>query len=1159
MNEVTLDLTPWEPPLTQLPADWIAFADILTQQLKGRQHIHVLNVSINARRVRGQLQRWGLPGTVVLAGYLLECGEEDIRCSNLEGAETVLSHIREANIYARYIEEENLPPLLSPPYKDLGALLIAVALFFQALLTLQEQSNEQPYAGKIQSAIDSVGRTLLNIAKRLGMWEFKREVEDLTMHLRSPHKFAESKQELTYILKQEQKILEDVCRFLSDSYKDATQQRINVILKACGVAGMGRRLQDFYKTHSSKKITFTGFDLVTFNVIVPTVEECYTAFGVLNQLGSIQDRVIEQIANPKPNGNSHLMLKLLINSKSLNPHTIDSSENQTYACLLQIGTHTMNAITWFGCLYEDCFPLYSLPQQKNEIEYPSVTQLWHSREGKATLTIRQDLAIGHVLPNIKKPIVVYDKNRKAVLLPKGATALDFAYAVDSETGEHAVDAIVNNRRSPLYRMLDTGDIVEIRTSSEIQTQDYWLNQNYSRTRIARRKIQESLSRRLLNRSGYNRLHQILERYHYMLTPEALDEELRILVKQNKLGAPLEYLERLDKGGKAPFTPEWAAQEIMQQLTERNELSLIERGWSSWVPTLDMHLTANKKNTFRQRLCGFCHPTYPLDLKIMGRTRKRNNELVVHKDSCPYLIERSTDQLPILLPMSWKIQPPAFRVSFFMFAQDRRGLIFDLSRQLRKYQCELVSIQAEVIKFGQARIRFTIETHTDREVFDIWGALLHIDDVTKVELDTAATAVNICDRLRQLRKQGISPVETIDLEHVWEESMIIQQPRNIVLINPFDISRPVSGKMFFGRSSETETMRMELCDSERGKALVLHGPLRSGKSSICTNFIEYQLRDPFWGVLFSLQNVMEHDEEAILMQIAERVCAKFNEQFQRSAPNWQEYHESDPETRFRRILQDCLTQVPETRLILTLDEFGGAIESHEKDILSFRFFNYWKELIREIPQLSLVIILPTSAHRQLTSARFSNVFSFSQAVPVSFLDNRSAQQLLVEPLREEHIEIHPTTVALAQKYTGRNPYYMTLLGQQLFQLLNREPHLQLITDTHLRLIAEQMIVTGSNHNFEFLIKEIQNKTELRVLEAIVEISNQTRQTKVQLRKIAAFVKLPMPAVRRYLDRLKNGLIIDENGPNSNPYYSFKIELARRWLTNNHWFFGLSVHR
>jgi hypothetical protein len=188
-----------------------------------------------------------------------------------------------------------------------------------------------------------------------------------------------------------------------------------------------------------------------------------------------------------------------------------------------------------------------------------------------------------------------------------------------------------------------------------------------------------------------------------------------------------------------------------------------------------------------------------------------------------------------------------------------------------------------------------------------------------------------------------------------------------------------------------------------------------------------------------------------------------------------------------------------------------------------------------------------------------VFSFSQALPVSFLDNRSAQQLLVEPLREEHIEIHPTTVALAQKFTGRNPYYMTLLGQQLFQLLNREPHLQLITDTHLRLIAEQMIVTGSNHNFEFLIKEIQNKTELRVLEAIVEISNQTRQTKVQLRKIAAFVKLPMPAVRRYLDRLKNGLIIDENGPNSNPYYSFKIELARRWLTNNHWFFGLSVHR
>ena len=64
-----------------------------------------------------------------------------------------------------------------------------------------------------------------------------------------------------------------------------------------------------------------------------------------------------------------------------------------------------------------------------------------------------------------------------------------------------------------------------------------------------------------------------------------------------------------------------------------------------------------------------------------------------------------------------------------------------------------------------------------------------------------------------------------------------QPRNPKLRNPFDISRPATAKMFFGRSSETATMQRELCEGEQGKALILYGPRRSGKSSIIKNFLE----------------------------------------------------------------------------------------------------------------------------------------------------------------------------------------------------------------------------------------------------------------------------------------------------------------------------------
>src|SRR6266571_5657690 len=128
-------------------------------------------------------------------------------------------------------------------------------------------------------------------------------------------------------------------------------------------------------------------------------------------------------------------------------------------------------------------------------------------------------------------------------------------------------------------------------------------------------------------------------------------------------------------------------------------------------------------------------------------------------------------------------------------------------------------------------------------------------------------------------------------------------------------------------------------------------------------------------------------------------------------------------------------------------------------------NLGKQLISEMPQLSLVVVLPTSSHKLLTSKKFVNLFSFAQHLPISFLDTESAKQLLVDPLRDQSIEIHPNTVALALKLTGGNPYYVTLIGQQLIHYLNREIHQQLIADADLRVVIDQLIEKGASQNFD----------------------------------------------------------------------------------------------
>src|SRR5258708_39811236 len=106
-------------------------------------------------------------------------------------------------------------------------------------------------------------------------------------------------------------------------------------------------------------------------------------------------------------------------------------------------------------------------------------------------------------------------------------------------------------------------------------------------------------------------------------------------------------------------------------------------------------------------------------------------------------------------MTWQLQPPAFRVAFFVIAQDRKGLILVLAKHLRRHQCDLLEIKAKAIsKFGEARIVFTIDVYSDKEELEIWHELSRIENVTKVEIHAVSTTAHLRDRLQKLRKQRV---------------------------------------------------------------------------------------------------------------------------------------------------------------------------------------------------------------------------------------------------------------------------------------------------------------------------------------------------------------------------------------------------------------------
>ncbi len=454
--------------------------------------------------------------------------------------------------------------------------------------------------------------------------------------------------------------------------------------------------------------------------------------------------------------------------------------------------------------------------------------------------------------------------------------LDFAFAYDEEIGQHAVEGFVNSRKEPLYRMLNAGDIVDIRTSDDPQTQEYWIERKYVTTSRALSAIQKQ---RFSEYKGYGLLRQKLERNRYKLAEDELSQELYDFVKRHHLGTVNAYLKQLDEGADLRYTPDWAAQQIMQQIKERNEQ--VVAGKPNWVAQLDPQFADKHIYYLPKSSCNVCLPTYPRDSNIVGYVSQGEKALVIHSAHCPRLIDRQHKQRAPFYSLTWHLLP-TFRVGFSATAQDRRGLVFDVSKQLRHHQCVLVSIYAQAV-YRDARLHFIIETYDTGEVAYILQKIKRVKGIIDIGIDPLKTSPQVYEQLQYLREESLLSREKIEADYAWEEARAALGSRRPVLRNPFNISRPPDEKMFFGRTSEIKKLQRELCTDERGKAIFLYGPRRSGKSSLCNHFLEQYVHPPYWHVHYSLQGATGQNETTILMQLAEEVCWAFQERFNQRPP------------------------------------------------------------------------------------------------------------------------------------------------------------------------------------------------------------------------------------------------------------------------------------
>ena len=306
------------------------------------------------------------------------------------------------------------------------------------------------------------------IAHRLGLNFTYRELQDLAFRFLHPWRY----EILSKALNKSRNRRKDLIARVQGEVESAFRKF------GLSVRTMGREktLYSVYRKMDSKHLSFSQVtDIYGFRIVVPELSDCYTGMGVLHQLYKpLPGKFRDYVAIPKVNGYQSLHTTLI------GPFGTNIE--------LQLRTHAMDVVAESGVA---AHWLYKASEPNSDTSQRLGTQWLQS-----LLDIQQETHdASEFWDHIKidlfpDAVYVFTPKSKIMALPRGATVMDFAYAIHSDVGNRTVAARINSEQRPLRTELNNGDIVEIITSDNAEPNPAWLS--FVKTGRARSKIRHHL-------------------------------------------------------------------------------------------------------------------------------------------------------------------------------------------------------------------------------------------------------------------------------------------------------------------------------------------------------------------------------------------------------------------------------------------------------------------------------------------------------------------------------------------------------------------------------------------------------------------------------------------------------------------------------------------
>ncbi|MBX3609167.1 MAG: bifunctional (p)ppGpp synthetase/guanosine-3',5'-bis(diphosphate) 3'-pyrophosphohydrolase [Hydrogenophaga sp.] len=613
-------------------------------------------------------------------------------------------------------QAESFRKMLLAMAKDVRVILIKLADRTHNMRTMGDMPRDKWH--RISSETLEI---YAPIAHRLGLNFTYRELQDLSFRFLHPWRY----EVLARALEKARGRRRDLIARVQHEVEDAFARHSMPVR----ILGREKTLYSVYRKMDSKHLSFAQVtDIYGFRIVVPELTDCYTALGLLHQLYKpLPGKFRDYVAIPKVNGYQSLHTTLV------GPFGTNIE--------FQLRTHSMDVVAESGVA---AHWLYKANEPGSDTSQRLGTQWLQS-----LLDIQQETHdASEFWDHIKidlfpDAVYVFTPKSKILSLPRGATVVDFAYAIHSDVGHRTVGVRINGEQHPLRTELNNGDVVEVITDDKAEPNPAWLS--FVKTGRARSKIRHHLKAVAQDKAielGERMLRQAIRSEGIARLPDEEGEQSAVWDKLLRFTGNKNRVELLSDIGMGRRIAGMVGKKLAVLLGEigvKPDAVLISRerynatgeeSMAQGVVTLD----GSEGVSVQYASC--CKPI-PGD-KIVGYLG-RGEGLVVHAEDCPTARRLMARDAERFIEVEWADEPVrSFETDVIVTVTNGKGVLARVALSIASAEADITHVNMGDEPAQTATdIRFSVAVRDRQHLADVLRSLKRTPSVVKAQRFKAA--------------------------------------------------------------------------------------------------------------------------------------------------------------------------------------------------------------------------------------------------------------------------------------------------------------------------------------------------------------------------------------------------------------------------------------